>query len=129
VRVAGSVDVTELDVRASRRVVDAFFAAARAGNFGALVALLNPQIDLRVDGPATVDLVRGADAAKRALMFARPDSQLLPARVGNAASVIITVEGRPISLMSFTVADGLVRSIDALIDPARLAPLVPSWVR
>lgn len=54
VRVAGSVDVTELDVRAGRRVVDAFFAAARAGNFDALVALLDPQIDLRVDGPATV---------------------------------------------------------------------------
>jgi RNA polymerase sigma factor (sigma-70 family) len=130
VRIADSAEVTELDVRAGRKVVDAFFAAARSGDFDALVALLHPQVDLRADGPSVVDLVQGADAvAKRALMFARPDAHLHPARVGNAAGVIITVEGRPISLMSFTVADGLVRSIDALIDPARLAPLVPSWVR
>lgn len=130
VRVADSADVTELDVRAGREVVDAFFAAARSGDFDALVALLDPQVDLRADGPGVVDLVHGADAvAKRALMFARPDAHLYSARVGDAAGVIITGEGRPISLMSFTVANGLVRSIDALIDPARLAPLVPSWVR
>lgn len=130
VRVADSADVTELDVHADREVVDAFFAAARSGDFDALVALLDPQVDLRADGPGVVDLVRGADAvAKRAMMFARPDAQLHPARVGAAAGVIITVDGRPISLMAFTVAKGLVRSIDALIDPARLAPLVPSWVR
>ena len=130
VRVADMVDKSGPDVRADRQVVDAFFAAARGGDFDALVALLDPQIDLRAEGAGTVDVVRGAKAvAKRALMFARPDAQLHPARIGDAASVVVTVDGRPASMMAFTVTDGRVRSIHAVIDPGRLARLVPSWVR
>lgn len=130
VRVAGSADMNEPDVEAAREVVDAFFAAARNGDFDGLVALLDPQVELRAEGPGAIDLVRGADTvAKRALMFARPDAQLHPARIGDAAGVVITVNGRPISMMAFTVANGAVRSIHAVIDPARLARLVPSWVR
>jgi hypothetical protein len=51
------------------------------------------------------------------------------ARIGDTAGVVVTVDGRPVSMMAFTVADGAVRSIHAVIDPARLARLIPSWVR
>jgi ketosteroid isomerase-like protein len=78
--------VNEPDIDADRKVVNAFFAAARSGDFDALVAVLDPQIDLRVDGPETADLIRGAEAvAKRALMFAQPDAHVHPARIGDAA--------------------------------------------
>ena len=130
VRVADRADCSRPDLHADRDVVDAFFAAARSGDFDALVALLDPQIDLHAEGAGAVELVRGADAvAKRALMFARPDAQLLPARIGDAAGVVVTVDGRPVSMMAFTVVDQRVRSIHAVIDAARLVRLVPSWVR
>lgn len=62
-------------------------------------------------------------------MFARPDAQLHPARIGNTPGVVITVDRRPVSMMAFTVEGELLRSIHAIIDPARLAQLVPSWVQ
>jgi RNA polymerase sigma-70 factor (ECF subfamily) len=46
-----------------------------------------------------------------------------PALVNGAAGVVITVEGRPVAVMGFTVADGRIVEIDALNDPARLAAL------
>jgi RNA polymerase sigma factor (sigma-70 family) len=130
VRAAESSEMTEAEPPADRAVVDAFFAAARDGDFDALVSLLDPEIELHIEGPRGVDLVRGAHAvAERAMMFRRPNARLHPARIGDAAGVVIMVDGRPVSTMAFTVAGGAVRSIRSVIDPVRLARLVPSWVR
>jgi RNA polymerase sigma-70 factor, ECF subfamily len=112
-----------------RAVVDAFFAAARAGDFDALLALLHPAIQMRADGPSAVELVTGAEAvAGRAVMFARPDAALHPARVDGMVGVVITIERRPVSTMAFTVSEGQIRSIRALTDRNRLARLIPAWV-
>ncbi|HEX5120981.1 MAG TPA: sigma-70 family RNA polymerase sigma factor [Pseudonocardiaceae bacterium] len=116
------------DVRAQRRVVDAFFAAARRGDFEALVEVLNPDAVMRVDGglarPEASAVVRGAELiAQRAMMFAQPAAELRPARVNGSAGVIVTVDGRPVSAMAFLVAGGRIAGIDSMVDPDRLAAL------
>jgi RNA polymerase sigma-70 factor (ECF subfamily) len=109
-----------------RAVVDAFFAAARSGDFEALVAVLDPGIVHRSDFgtlPGSA-VVRGAEAvAARALMFADPARTVWPTLVNGAAGVVVTVEGRPVAVMGFTVMEGRIVAIDALLDPERLASL------
>jgi RNA polymerase sigma-70 factor (ECF subfamily) len=110
---------------AGREVVEAFFAAARSGRLEDLVALLAPDIALRTD---SLTVTGAAQVASRAIMFANPAATLHPAVVNGVPGVVVTVDGRPFSIMAFTVRDGRVAAIDALTDPARLTRLVPSWV-
>ena len=119
------VPAPDADVSRQRRVVDAFFQAARGGDFDALVALLDPDVVLRADGgagrPAASALVRGAEAvAGQAIRFALPNAELVPALVNGAAGVIVRVGGRPLSVMGFTVVDGTIVEIDAIADPERV---------
>jgi RNA polymerase sigma factor (sigma-70 family) len=113
------------DLGRQRQAVDAFFAAARDGDFEALVAVLDPDVILRSDGGtvragATV-LVRGAaEVASRALTFARLSPHVRPALVNGVAGVVVAPGGRPFSIMAFTVSDGRIVAIDALADPDRL---------
>jgi len=58
----------------------------------------------------------------------RPDALAHPALIDGVPGVLITVGGRPVMVMAFTVADGAVTAIRTLIDPGRLAQIVPSWV-
>ncbi|MFC4140643.1 MULTISPECIES: sigma-70 family RNA polymerase sigma factor [unclassified Microbacterium] len=113
------------DPHVLRRVVDAFFAAARAGDFDALVAVLDPGAVLRADsGASATTIVRGAAAvAGNALMFAMPDAVLIPVLVDGRAGVIVTVGGRAVSLMAFSVLDDRVVAIDAYAGPRRLAEI------
>ena len=113
------------DPARQREVVDAFFAAARGGDFEALVSVLDPDIVLRADGgalrPEATGIVRGAEnVARRALMFSMPRARLRPVLANGAAAVVVDVDGRLFSLMAFTVRDGRVAAIDALTDPERL---------
>lgn len=114
------------DPSRQRMVVDAFFAAARGGDLDRLVAVLDPDIVLRSDfgpGPAST-VVRGARAvAGRALLFADPSRVAHPVLVNGAAGVVITVRSQPFAVMSFTVVDDRIVSIDALGDPARITAL------
>src|ERR671934_763322 len=113
------------DLARQREVVDAFFVAARGGDFDALVALLDPDVVLRADfgakRPAVSRVVHGAAAvASQALMAALPTAQLHPALVNGAAGMVITVRGRPFAVMGFTVVDGRIVEIDAIADPERV---------
>lgn len=113
---------------AQREVVDAFFAAARSGNFERLIAVLHPDVVLRVDlgasGPGLPATVTGADAvAARARMFARDELWVLPALVNGSAGVVIMAASQPVSVMAFTVITGRVTAIDVLGDPERLRRL------
>ena len=125
-RVKGaSVPKPDPDLTRQREVVNAFFLAARGGDFDALVALLDPDVVLHGEvgarRPAAVTVIRGAAAvAGQALLFARPDAQLHPALVNGAAGVVVTVRGRPFAVMGFTVANGKVVEIDAIADPERV---------
>jgi len=108
-------------------VVDAFFAAARGGDFEALVAVLDPDVVLRADGGALAGAsaeLHGARAvASQAVMFAGPSRLTWPVLVNGGPGVVVTVRGRPVSVMGFAVADGKVTAIDALVDPDRLRRL------
>ncbi|HEY7105295.1 MAG TPA: sigma-70 family RNA polymerase sigma factor [Acidimicrobiia bacterium] len=127
-RVRGETPVPDTDLAQQRTVVDAFFAAARRGDFDALVAVLDPDVVARGDGGRTRRALtvseRGAEnVAARALTFANPAAIMWPARVNGAAGVVITVRGRVLSVMGFTVVDGKIVAIDALADPERIAEL------
>jgi RNA polymerase sigma-70 factor (ECF subfamily) len=127
-RVQGAATAPTADLTHQRAVVDAFFAAARGGDFDALVAVLDPEVVLRTDGgvvrPGASAVVRGArEVAKRALNFAQPAAMVRPALVNGAAGVVVVRDGRPLSVMGFTVTDGKIVAIDALADPERLHQL------
>ena len=126
-RVQGAAPPPDRDLARQREVVDAFFAAARGGDFEALVAVLHPDAVLRADGgerPGVSFVVQGAEAvAGRALMFSAPSRVLQPALVNGAAGVVVTVKGRPVAVMAFTVVDGKVVAIDSLTDSERLSRL------
>lgn len=120
--------VPDRDLARQRAVVDAFFAAGRAGDFDALVAILHPDVVLRADfgpkHPRRSTVVRGAAAvARQARIGARLGADVHPALVNGAAGIVATVAGRPFSVMAFTVVDGKVVEIDAIGDPDRVATL------
>jgi RNA polymerase sigma factor (sigma-70 family) len=127
-RVQAAAPVPDPDLARQRSVVDAFFAAARRGDFDALVAVLDPDVMLRADrGAMAVSrprVVRGAPAvARQALTFARLTLFVRPALVNGTAGVVVASGGRPFSVMGFTVRGGQIIEIDVLADPARLHQL------
>jgi RNA polymerase sigma-70 factor, ECF subfamily len=128
-RVRGATPTPDVDIARQRQVVDAFVAAARGGDFDALVALLDPDVVFRADhgaaGPGASREVRGAPAvAEQTLTFARLAAFARPALVNGAAGfVVVAPGGRPLSVAGFTVANGKIIEIDLLADPARLREL------
>ncbi len=132
--VPDAVHADHADHADQRRVVDAFFAAARGGDVTSLVAVLDPDVVLRADGgtgrPQASAVVRGArDVARRALLFAQPAAVVHPVLVNGTAGVVITIDGRPVSVMGFVVADERIAEIHALVDAGRLARLdLAAWL-
>lgn len=129
-RVQSSAPTPELDVRQERRVVDAFMAAARKGDFEGLVAVLDPAVVLRADGGAlraASRFVQGARAvAGQAAMFSKPEVGLTNQLVlvnGHLGFVSRRPDGRVFSVLGFTIADGRIVEIDILADPERLSRL------
>lgn len=123
-RVKGAdIPTPDPDLARQRRVVEAFFAAARGGDFNALVALLDPDVVLRADWgpgrPALPRVIRGAAAVARQARPV-PGTVVRPALVNGAAGVVVTLGGRPFVVMGFTVAGGKVLAIDAIADPERV---------
>jgi RNA polymerase sigma factor (sigma-70 family) len=114
------------DQAAQREIVDAFFAAGRAGDFDRLVAVLHPDVVLRGDfGGQAVRTVTGAtEVAKQARLYGGgADRQVRAAIVNGAAGAVIVVRDRPVAVMGFIVAGGKVTAIDVLADPSRIARL------
>jgi RNA polymerase sigma factor (sigma-70 family) len=127
-RVQGQAPAPDPDLVHQRAVVDAFFAAARSGDFDALVAVLDPEVVLRADGggartrPTVV--IRGAAAvAGQAALAKRLARFVRPVLVNGTAGAITLVNGRAFSVMGFTVRHGRVVAIDVLYDPQRMAAL------
>src|ERR671919_501331 len=116
------------DLERQRRVVDAFFAASRDGDFDALLEILDPDVELRIDGGvlrAEASLVlHGADAvASHAATYSSLYPFVRPALVNGAAGAVVAPRGRVLSVMAFTVTNAKIVQIDALHDPERLAQL------
>jgi RNA polymerase sigma factor (sigma-70 family) len=124
-RVRGAAPTPDADLVAQQEVVDAFLAAAREGDFEALVELLDPDVVLRADrGPRRSREVRGArEVAAQAMTFARLAPLARPALVNGAAGFVVTTGERHVAVAGFTVAGGKVVEMDLLVDPARLAQL------
>jgi RNA polymerase sigma-70 factor (ECF subfamily) len=113
---------------AARAVVDAFFAAARGGDLGALAKLLHPDVVLRADGgpahPRASALLHGAPAvARRAATYISAAFRVHVVPVNGAPGAVLTHEDRPVALLGFTVVAGRIAEIDAITDPDRLARL------
>ena len=117
------------DRQRQRQVVDAFFAAARAGDFDGLIALLDPNVVLRADfgkrrAPAPAVSSGPSAVAALALTGARlPHAKLIPVLINGSAGVVVTVGGRPFSMMGFIVAGGRIVEIDAILDSQRITKL------
>ncbi|MEU1511556.1 sigma-70 family RNA polymerase sigma factor [Streptomyces sp. NPDC005811] len=135
-RVQGAAPAAEPDLGRQREVVSAFLAAARAGDFEALVSVLHPDVVLRADsgalvrGAAASKIVHGAKAvAEQAILFRQfaPAGRL--ALVGGAVGILNGPEGEVRSVMGITVADGRIIALNILADPERVAALeVPDGV-
>ena len=126
-RVRGSPE-PDLDLVRQRQVVDAFFAASRDGDFDALIAVLAPDVELRIDGGALRAeaslLLRGAEAvAGHTATYSKLYPYVRPALVNGAAGAVVAPHGRLFSVMAFTVTGGKITHIEALVDPERLARL------
>ena len=132
-RVKGAdIPAPDPDLARQRDVVDAFFQAARGGDFDTLVGLLDPDVVLRSDygarRPDASVVIRGAAAvARQARAF--PAAQVRPALVNGAAGVVITVRGRPFAVMGFTVTEGKIVEIDAIADPERVGRIAAAVLR
>jgi len=125
-RVRGA-PVPDADLTSQRRVVGAFLAASRDGDFDALLAVLDPDVVLRADReipPGAPREIRGAHAvAARALDFSGPVRSARPALVNGAAGAVLAPHGRPFAVMGFTVKADKIAEIDVVADPARLRRL------
>ncbi len=123
-RVQGAA-VPDPDRARQRVVVDAFQAAARGGDFDALVALLDPDVVLRADygtrrRPAVFRGVAAVAGQARAYRRLAMGAEVRPALINGAAGLVILVRGRPFAIMGFTVHDGKIVEIDAIEDPERV---------
>ncbi|HYH13012.1 MAG TPA: RNA polymerase sigma factor SigJ [Thermomicrobiales bacterium] len=127
-RVQGQAPTPDPDVNRQREVVDAFFTAARKGDFEALVSVLHPDVVLRSDGgtarPQLTHVLHGAEqVASQALIAARLMPFVHRVLVNGAAGVVVVPRRQAQVVMAFTVTEGKVAAIDVLSDPGRLARL------
>ncbi|MFC4470893.1 sigma-70 family RNA polymerase sigma factor [Streptomyces xiangluensis] len=125
-RVQGAAPSADADITRKREVVNAFLTASRGGDFEALLAVLDPEVVARSDGGTLVPSVlrRGAaDVASQAITFARFAADVRLVLVNGTPGVVSFAEGRPLSVMSFTIRDGRITALDILTDPSRLATL------
>lgn len=127
-RVQGADPVPDPDLARKREIVNAFLAAARDGEFEALLTVLDPDVVVRSDtgagGAGAPGLVRGAAAvARQAMMFAPFARSSRRALVGGEPAVIATGEGHRFSVMIFTVARGRIVEMSVIRDPSHLPGL------
>jgi RNA polymerase sigma factor (sigma-70 family) len=123
-RVQGERTVPDADLTRQREVVDAFMAAARAGDFDALVTVLDPDVVLRADAgalSASSRVIRGAaNVASQALSFSGHGLLSQPALINGVPGAVTTRDGLPIAVGALTVRGGKIVGIDILADPDRL---------
>jgi RNA polymerase sigma factor (sigma-70 family) len=135
-RIQGEPTIPDVDVQRQREVVDAFLAAARDGDFDALLAVLDPDVVVRADQGAVPAGTAGAGAgaasgpvrgaalvARQAMVFAQLGLLTHPALVNGVAGAVTTRDGVAFSVGAFTVRGGKVVALDILADPDRLRAL------
>ena len=117
------------DLRAQRRVVEAFLAASRAGDFEGLIAVLDPDVIMRTDGGGSGPLARPPlEGAARVAVFIRESGAPFaplgrPALVNGAVGVLVGPPEKPLGVLGMTIAGGRIVALDLIGDPAKLARL------
>ncbi len=127
-RVQGADATTDSDLARRREIVDAFLAAARGGDFEALLALLDPEVVLRADAAAVQigadETIQGAREVART--FAGRARVAQPALVEGSPGLLWASAGRPKIAFAFTIVDDRIVAIDLIGDPERLEHVEPA---
>ncbi len=125
-RVRGAPE-PDADLRRQRQVVEAFLAASRAGDFGALLEVLDPEVTFRIDPGRDSPLARppviGAEAvAREVLARGRPFAPLgRTAIVNGSIGVLVGSAARPLAVAGCTIRDGRIVELDLVLDRQKLA--------
>jgi RNA polymerase sigma factor (sigma-70 family) len=124
-RIRGADTTRDANPAAHREVVDAFLAAARGGDFDALVAMLDPDVVRREDtGSGTIGELHGAEnVARTAMAFAQRGLVVHHVLINGAPGWVAMRDGEPYAIAALTLHGGRIKFIDVLRDPARLARL------
>ncbi len=124
-RVRGATTAKDPDLARQREVVNAFLAASRAGNFDALLAILDPDVVFRADHVAVSAGASGEmrGAASVAQQFVRRAQGARPALVDGAVGLVVVRQGRLFLVLNLTFTNGKITEINAVADPARLRQL------
>jgi RNA polymerase sigma-70 factor (ECF subfamily) len=125
-RVRGKAPDPATDLVRQRRLVDAFLAAARDGDFGALLAVLDADVVLHVDAAAagTPTTIRGAEAvAANARAFSANSRFAEPALIDGAVGIVVAPKARLALVLRFGVVGDKIAEIAIEADPQRLSRL------
>jgi RNA polymerase sigma factor (sigma-70 family) len=119
-RIRGADTTPDAAAAAQQEVVEAFLAAARDGDFDALVAVLDPDIVLREDwGSGTIVEVRGAEnVARGAMAISQLGLVARPALINGAAGWVSLLDGEVYAIGALTLHNGRITTMDILLDPA-----------
>ncbi len=121
-RVRGKAKVSDADAGRHRKVVDAFLAASRGGDFGALLAVLDPDVVARADSVAVrlgaSPEIRGAAAVAKAVKWRATSA--VPALVNGAVGIVVAPRGRLLLALRLRIKDDKIAEIDVIGEPERL---------
>ena len=121
-RVRGGAMAKDADLSSQRTVVDAFLAAARGGDFNALLTVLDPEMVFRIDGATSPKglprEVHGAPAVAR--QFLGRAQGFRTALVNGAVALIVAPRGHLFLVLNLTIRNGKIAEIEAVADPTRL---------
>lgn len=127
-RVRGEEITPASNLKSQRTVVDAFLTALKAGDFEGLVAVLDPEVVVRLDGaagaPGSPREIRGAENwARGAVAFSRLARFVQPALVNGSVGLLFASGGRFSRALTFTIVNGKIVEVEIIADPARLQQL------
>ncbi|WP_416519538.1 sigma-70 family RNA polymerase sigma factor [Streptomyces achromogenes] len=118
-RVRGA-EAPEADLARQRRVVDAFLAAARDGDFEGLLAVLDPDVEARTESGVNSGAAR---VAAGAVSFAHLARVARPALIDGVTGLAVFADGQVTRVLAFGFAADRITEIDIVTDPSRLAEL------
>jgi hypothetical protein len=127
-RVRGARTRPRTQLAGQREVVDAFLRALRDGDFDRLLAVLDPDVVVRLDpaavAPGAPTEIRGATAwAKGAIAFSQSARFVRPVLVNGAVGLVLAPSGRLFRALTFTIRGGKIAGVEVIGDPARLREL------
>jgi RNA polymerase sigma-70 factor (ECF subfamily) len=123
-RVRGAEEPARPDRERGRRIVEAWLAAARDGDIGALLALLDDRAVLHADYGTSMQVVEGARSiADQAVLSGRLAAHSTPILIDGRPGVAALLHERVVSIMAFDIVGDRIVGLEVLADPNRLAAL------